>query len=91
MRDFHVWAKELSFREIAHRSGRTVAASTLCETLSLHKPPRLPSMKIVEAFIVGCGGNEDDLAQWTTAWRQIRLAKTRRNVTSLSANRRTAS
>jgi hypothetical protein len=48
-------------------------------------------MKVVEAFIVGCGGSEDDLAQWTTAWRQIRLAKTRGNVTSLSASRRTAS
>ncbi|WP_440072706.1 hypothetical protein [Streptosporangium sp. OZ121] len=48
-------------------------------------------MKIVGAFIVGCGSSEDDLAQWATAWRLIRLAKTRGNVTSLFANRCTAS
>ncbi|MEV4752400.1 hypothetical protein ACFQVD_09250 [Streptosporangium amethystogenes subsp. fukuiense] len=48
-------------------------------------------MKVVEGFIIDCGGSEDDLAQWTTAWRRIRMAKTVENVTSLPTNRRTAS
>ncbi|WP_344922874.1 hypothetical protein [Streptosporangium oxazolinicum] len=62
-------------------------------------------MKVVEGFVSGCGGSEDDLARWTTAWRRIRMAKTHEtavstyetavstheNATSLPTNRRTAS
>ncbi|WP_285710841.1 hypothetical protein [Microtetraspora sp. NBRC 16547] len=91
MRDFHVWAKELSYREISRGSGRAVAASTLCEALNPNKRPRLPSMKVVEGFITGCGGSEDDLVRWTTAWRRIRMAKAHSNVTRLPSSCRTAS
>lgn len=91
MRDFHVWAKEPSFREISRRSGRAVAASTLCEAMNPKRPPHLPSMKLVEAFITGCGGSQDYLDRWTTAWRKLRMRKLQGNVTELPAPRRTAS
>lgn len=85
MRDFHIWAGEPSYREIAINAGRTVGASTLCEALDVNKPARLPSLKVITAFIHGCGGSEGDLIRWTTAWRQIRMARTQGNVTRLYA------
>ncbi|MEV7010769.1 helix-turn-helix transcriptional regulator [Streptosporangium sp. NPDC051022] len=75
MRDFHIWAGEPSYREIAINAGRSVGASTLCEALNVNKPIRLPSLKVVTAFIHGCGGNEAELVRWTTAWRRIRMAR----------------
>ncbi|MEU4541592.1 hypothetical protein AB0G15_42870 [Streptosporangium sp. NPDC023825] len=76
MRDFQIWAKEPSFHEIARNSRGAVAVSTLSTALDPNKPSRLPTMKVVEGFIIGCGGSEDEIARWTTAWRRIRLAKT---------------
>lgn len=77
MRDFHVWAGEPSYREIAINAGRAVGASTLCEALDVNRPARMPSLKVVTAFVHGCGGEEEDLVSWTTAWRRIRMARVR--------------
>ncbi|MEV6867464.1 helix-turn-helix transcriptional regulator [Streptosporangium subroseum] len=85
MREFHIWAGEPSYREIAINAGRTVGASTLCEALDIKKPARLPSLKVVTAFIHGCGGSEEDLTHWTTAWRQIRMGRTQSNLARLPA------
>ncbi|WP_425464777.1 transposase [Nonomuraea terrae] len=52
-------------------AGKTVGASTLCEALDPNKPVRLPTLKVVTAFIHGCGGSEEDVAVWTTAWRRM--------------------
>ncbi|MFE3454956.1 hypothetical protein ACFXJ8_39140 [Nonomuraea sp. NPDC059194] len=83
MQDFHVWAGELSYRQIVINAGKTVGASTLCEAL---KGKQMPSLKVVIAFIKGCGGSEDDLVQWTTAWRRIRMTRTASsNITQLRA------
>ncbi|GAB2474502.1 helix-turn-helix domain-containing protein [Streptosporangium sandarakinum] len=78
MRDFQVWAYDPSYGEIVRRSGRRVAVSTLSEALNPNKPARLPSMKVVTAFIIGCGGNEKCLARWSTAWRRIRMGQAKR-------------
>ncbi|MEZ7132650.1 hypothetical protein ACBR40_45570 [Nonomuraea sp. AD125B] len=75
MREFHVWAGELSYREISLNSRKSVGASTLCEALDPNKRPRLPTLKLVQAFIQGCGGDEDTVARWTTAWRQVRMGR----------------
>ncbi|WP_329087710.1 MULTISPECIES: helix-turn-helix domain-containing protein [unclassified Streptosporangium] len=83
MRDFQIWAGEPSYREIAINAGRTVGASTLCEALDVNKPARLPSLKVVTAFIHGCGGSEEDLTHWTTSWRRIRMGRTQSNITRL--------
>ncbi|MEU4332578.1 hypothetical protein [Nonomuraea dietziae] len=86
MRDFHTWAYEPSYRDIAIRAGKMVGASTLSEALNPYKPARLPSHKVVVAFIRGCGGGDDDLDRWTTAWRRLRMNKpTASNVTQLPA------
>ncbi|MFI6815388.1 hypothetical protein ACIBG7_23470 [Nonomuraea sp. NPDC050328] len=76
MREFHIWAGEPSYREIALKARKSVGASTLCEALDPKRPPRLPTLKVVTAFVYGCGGGEEDLTTWTTAWRQVRLART---------------
>ncbi|MFE0156555.1 hypothetical protein ACFWY5_56175 [Nonomuraea sp. NPDC059007] len=65
-----------SYREIAIKAEKAVGASTLCEALDSNKQPRLPTLKLVQAFIHGCGGTEDDLTSWTTAWRCIRMSRT---------------
>ena len=57
MRDFHIWAGEPSYREIALTADKTVGASTLREALNPKKPIRLPALKVVMAFIYGCGGS----------------------------------
>ncbi|MFC7721058.1 hypothetical protein [Nonomuraea recticatena] len=60
-----------------------MGASTLCEALDIRKPPKMPSLKVVMAFIRGCGGSEE-LTRWTTAWRRIRMTRTTTsNVTQL--------
>jgi hypothetical protein len=84
MREFHVWAGEPSYREIALNAGKTVGASTLCEALDPNKPARLPTLKVVTAFVYGCGGGEEDLTIWTTAWRRVRMARTTTSVTHLT-------
>ncbi|MEV0424343.1 hypothetical protein [Streptosporangium canum] len=67
MRKFRIWAGEPSLRELAHRSGGSFAASTLCKVL---KESRLPPQDLVIAFIRACGGSESDVRQWSTAWRK---------------------
>jgi hypothetical protein len=83
MHDVSAWTEGPSYREIALKARKTVGASTLCEALDANKSPRLPTLKVVTAFIHGCGGREEDLTAWTTAWRRVRMARTVGNVTQL--------
>jgi hypothetical protein len=70
LRQYRIWAGEPSFRQMAHRSGRAVAPSTMCTALNAGTMPRLA---VVLAIVAGCGGGEEDQRQFRTAWCRIRL------------------
>ena len=60
-----------SYREMAQRSGRRAGASTMYEALSADKLPS--KLSIVEAIVAGCGGGEDDLRRFASAWRRLAM------------------
>jgi hypothetical protein len=35
----------------------------------------LPKLDVVKAIIIGCGGSEDDLRMFVTAWRRLESAR----------------
>ncbi|NAS25803.1 hypothetical protein GT755_29490 [Herbidospora sp. NEAU-GS84] len=60
----------MSYRELAHRSRRAFAASTLCKAL---KGRNLPPGPLVENCIWACSGSKEDVQVWMTAWRCLRM------------------
>jgi hypothetical protein len=36
----------------------------------------LPKLEVVKAIIIGCGGGEDDLRLFASAWRRLDAART---------------
>jgi DNA-binding CsgD family transcriptional regulator len=71
LRAFRTWAGEPGFRVMSRRSGYGAAASTMCTTLNGHT---LPGLEVVRAIVEGCGGTEDDVKLYATAWRRIKMA-----------------
>ena len=67
--EFRDWSVNPSFRAIASRRSRVATHSTLHRALS---GSELPSLEVVLAVVMGCGGSDDDTRQWLSAWRQIR-------------------
>ncbi|MFB9474746.1 hypothetical protein ACFFR3_35080 [Nonomuraea salmonea] len=70
MKRYRIWAGEPSFRELVKRSRKAFGASTLCKAL---KSDQLPPEKLVRAFIWACSGSENDLQEWATTWRLLRM------------------
>lgn len=70
---FRIWAGEPPYREIARRAGNRVAASTIHTALKTHD--ELPSLRVVLAVVIGCGGSEEDQRRFATAWRLLRLGR----------------
>jgi hypothetical protein len=71
LRRYRIWAGDPSFREMARRADHVIAPSTMCKALHADTMPRLGT---VRAIITGCGGSEEDMRQFVSAWRHIRLA-----------------
>lgn len=65
---YHRWMGEPSYREIARQAG---SYSHTSFRAALNKP-NLPKLRLVLAFIEGCGGDHADLEAWENAWRHIR-------------------
>jgi hypothetical protein len=76
LRDYRIWAGEVSFRAIAARSGQRASASAICTALgdAALGRDKLPRLQVVIALIEGCGGDEEDQAAWATAWRLGRVS-----------------
>ena len=70
MNDFRAYAGDLSFREMERRCGRLRSHSTLHRVLT---GDRMPTQVEVKAVNLGCGGTEEDVSRYVSAWRQIRL------------------
>jgi hypothetical protein len=69
--DYKVWSGDPSWRKMAARAGQTVVHSTM--HAAMHGET-LPKLDVVKAVINGCGGSEDDLRAFVTAWRRIQSA-----------------
>ena len=70
LNDFRAYAGDPSFREMERGCGRLRSHSTLYRVLTGDK---MPTQVEVEAVILGCGGTEEDVSRYVSAWRQIRL------------------
>ncbi|WP_344056861.1 hypothetical protein [Microbispora corallina] len=70
MRRYRIWAGDLALRELVRRANGAFALSTLSKTL---REDKLPPLELLLSFIRACGGSDDDVQRWGTAWRQIRM------------------
>lgn len=69
--EYKIWSGDPSWRKMAARAGQTVVHSTM--HAAMHGDA-LPKLDVVRAIITGCGGGEDDLRAFATAWRRIQSA-----------------
>ena len=68
LRQYKAWSGDPSWRAMAKRAGQTVVHSTMYAAMN---GSTLPKLDVVKAIIVGCGGGEEDLSAFATAWRRI--------------------
>jgi hypothetical protein len=67
--DFRVWRGNRSYRHIAEASGNRISASTVGNIL---RGGGLPDrMDVIDAFVIGCGGNDDDRREFACAWQRL--------------------
>jgi hypothetical protein len=70
MRMYRVWAGKPSYRVMERQCGRSFAASTICTALQSN---HLPSLNMVRAIIIACGGSEKDQIAFAAAWRRLTM------------------
>ena len=64
------WAGTPSYRRMQQNCGNRCSATSFHTALSQDKLPKLP---LVEAFIIACGGTDEEYRRWATAWRRLEL------------------
>jgi hypothetical protein len=69
---FKVWSGDPSWRKMAARAEQRVVHSTMHAAMN---GTTLPKLDVVKAIIIGCGGSEDDLRMFVTAWRRLESAR----------------
>lgn len=69
---FKVWSGDPSWRKMAARAGQRVVHSTMHAAMN---GTTLPKLDVVKAIVIGCGGSEDDLRMFVTAWRRLESAR----------------
>jgi hypothetical protein len=65
---YKAWSGDPSWRAMAKRAGQAVVHSTMYTAMN---GSTLPKLDVVKAIIIGCGGGEEDLSTFVTAWRRI--------------------
>ena len=68
LRQYKFWSGDPSWRRMAKRAGQAVVHSTMYAAMN---GDALPKLDVVKAIIIGCGGGEDDLSSFASAWRRI--------------------
>lgn len=68
LRQYKFWSGDPSWRSMAKRAGQAVVHSTMYAAMN---GDALPKLDVVKAIIIGCGGGEDDLSSFASAWRRI--------------------
>jgi hypothetical protein len=69
---YKIWSGDPSWRKMATQAGQRVVHSTM--HAAMHADA-LPKLDVVKAIIIGCGGNEDDLRMFVTAWRRLEASR----------------
>lgn len=75
LRQYRAWSGDPSWRTMAKRAGHAVVHSTMYAAMN---GDTLPKLDVVRAIIIGCGGGEDDLSMFVTAWRRIATGRIQR-------------
>lgn len=70
--EYRAWAGDPSLRAMSARCGNKVSHTTFATALKSGSLPKLP---LVQALIEGCGGGDEDIRRWTTAWRRLRMKR----------------
>jgi hypothetical protein len=70
---YKLWSGDPSWRTMAKRAGQAVVHSTMYTAMN---GDTLPKLDVVKAIVVGCGGGEDDLSSFASAWRRIAPGRT---------------
>ena len=65
---YKAWWGNPSWRKMAEQAGQAVVHSTMYQAM---KSDALPKWDVVKAIIMGCGGGEDDIRSFLSAWRRI--------------------
>jgi hypothetical protein len=73
LRHYRAWSGDPSWRRMATQAGQAVVHSTMYAAMH---GDTLPRFEVVRAIIIGCGGGQDDLKAFATAWRRIVTGKT---------------
>lgn len=68
LRQYRAWSGDLPWREIAARAKQNRVHSTIYNAM---RRDALPTLAVVKAIVIGCGGSEDDLLAFTAAWHRI--------------------
>jgi hypothetical protein len=69
---FKVWSGDPSWRKLAAHAGQRVVHSTMHAAMN---GTTLPKLEVVKAIVIGCGGSDDDLRMFVTAWRRLESAR----------------
>jgi len=72
LRQYKLWSGDPSWRQMAKRAGQAVVHSTMYAAMN---GDGLPKFEVVKAIVIGCGGGEDDLSSFASAWRRIARAR----------------
>jgi hypothetical protein len=75
--DYKAWCGDPSWRAMAARAGQRVVHSTMYGAMH---GSALPKLEVVKAIINGCGGTEEDLRAFATAWRKLDSARGKRSL-----------
>ena len=75
LRMYWQWSGSPSTRKVAQSSDGAFCHTTMSKLL--HDGPKKPflSLDYLCGFIRGCGGDEEEVQRWATAWRRIHLSR----------------
>jgi hypothetical protein len=65
---YKCWSGNPSWRTMARNANQLVVHSTMYAAMN---SDALPKFEVMRAIIIGCGGGEEDLKAFATAWRRI--------------------
>lgn len=71
LRQYRAWSGDVPWRMIAAQAKQKRVHSTIYNAM---RRDDLPTLDVVKAIIIGCGGGEDDLRAFTSAWQRIHSA-----------------
>src|SRR5579859_1408419 len=71
LRQYRAWSGDVPWRTIAARAKQNRVHSTIYNAM---RRDDLPTLEVVKAIVIGCGGGDDDLSAFTSAWQRINSA-----------------